>query len=310
MSIGVVVPNYNGLDIIKKNFSSVIKALEKYKDVKIVVVDDGSKNNEVELLEEFLKNYERVTLIKNEKNLGFSSAVNKGIRTLVTDLVVLVNTDVVPEENFLDPILEDFENDSLLFGVGSMDESIEGEKTVLRGRGIGFWKRGMFLHKKGEVDKTNTFWVSGGSSVVKRDIYNKLGGFDELYNPFYWEDIDLGYRAMKSGFSLKFEPKSKVIHVHNEGAIKKHYKKFRIKTISYRNQFIFIWKNITETGKLLSHLFFLPYYMLTSLVRLDLAFFVGFFLALAKFPDIIFKRIKQKKLYKKTDLEIFSSFTP
>lgn len=308
MSIGVVIPNYNGFELIKDNFGSIIKSLSLYKDVEIVVVDDGSTGEEQNNLERFLIGYKNVKLLKNEENIGFSSTVNKGIRALNSDLVVLLNTDVIPHDNFLDPIIEDFKKDVLLFGVGCMDESIEENKTVLRGRGIGFWKNGMFFHKKGEVNDSSTFWVSGGSSVVRKEMFNKLGGFDNLYDPFYWEDIDLSYRAMKSGYSLKFEAKSKVIHRHSEGAIKKHYKDFKIKTISYRNQLIFIWKNITDFKKILSHLLFLPYYMLISLLAFEFSFYTGFFLALVKFPDIIKKRIEQKKMYKTTDQEIFSRF--
>lgn len=309
MSIGVVIPNYNGFNLIIDNFSLIVKSFSGYEDVKIIVVDDGSSGEEQKKLENFLKDYKDVKLLKNEKNLGFSSTVNRGVKALDTDLVVLLNTDVIPHNNFLDSIIEDFNKNDLLFGVGCMDESIEGEKVILRGRGIGFWKNGMFFHKKGEVDSSNTFWVSGGSSVLRREIFNKLGGFDELYDPFYWEDIDLSYRAMKSGYSLKFEAKSKVTHRHSEGAIKKHYKNFRIKTISYRNQFMFVWKNISDPEKILAHVLFLPYYMLISLLAFDLSFYSGFFLALVKFPDIIKKRIKQKKMYKATDKVIFSSFT-
>jgi len=109
-----------------------------------------------------------------------------------------------------------------------MDESIEHGKVVLRGRGIGKWQRGFLTHSLGDLNKTDTLWVSCGSGAFRASIYRKIGGLNNIYNPFYWEDIDLSYKAQKAGFKVIFEPKSKVIHEHSKGAIASNYKPFRI----------------------------------------------------------------------------------
>ncbi len=307
MKISVVIPNYNGFNLIKNNLPHVISSLKNYGENEVIVVDDGSSKIELDRLEKFVENYS-VILVKNKKNEGFSSAVNKGVEVATGEYVVLLNTDVKPYQNFLDPILNDFKEDPKLFGVGCLDESEEKGGVVFRGRGLAYWKNGMFFHKRGDVDELDTFWISGGSSIVKRSIFIALGGFDSLYNPFYWEDIDISFRAVKSGYNLKFNPKSRVIHRHDEGSIRKNNQDFRIKVISFRNQFIFIWKNISDFEKIISHILFLPYYFIRALFKLDFAFYLGFLLALFKIPDIIFKRFKQKKLYKRTDRQIFSDY--
>ena len=308
MSIDVVIPNYNGLALLKENLPKVAGAVEKYKG-SIIIVDDGSKKEEFESLVSFVKklNNKNIVLLRNEKNLGFSSAVNRGVKESNADFVALINTDVVPEKNFLVAALNDLQSDENLFGVGFMDKSIEGGKTVLRGRGEALWEKGFLVHRRGEVDRADTFWISGGSSIVRRELFEKLSGFDSLYNPFYWEDIDLSYRARKSGYKIKFELRSAVIHEHSEGSIKKYFGDFQVKTTAYRNQFIFVWKNITDSNLLLSHLLWLPYHLLTSILRLDISFLLGFLFALVRLPAIIMKRSEQKKFYKVRDSDLLKS---
>ncbi len=308
MTVDVVIPNYNGLKLLEENLPRVIESVKGYKG-SIIIVDDCSQESEFEALRDFVEKLEskNIILLRNEKNLGFSSTVNRGVKESDATIVILLNTDVVPEEKFLDPIIKDFKEDQNLFGVGCMDKSIEGDKIVLRGRGMASFQRGLLLHWRGDTDKTDTFWISGGSSAVRREFFEKLKGFDTLFNPFYWEDIDLSYRARKSGFNIKFEPASVVEHRHTEGSIKKHYSDFQIKTIAYRNQFIFVWKNITDVGFIVSALMWFPYHMLSSLLKFDIPMLLGMILAAIRLPDIIRKRFEQEKLCKLRDSDLLQS---
>lgn len=309
MKIDIIIPNYNGSHLYKKNLSYVLESHKNY-DGKIIIVDDGSEKNDVDSLRKFINSQksQQIELIAHNHNMGFSSAINTGVKNATAKYVVFLNSDVRPKKDFLKSLVTRMESDKNLFGLGCLDESIEGERVVKRGRGIGYWKRGMLMHKRGEVDQASTFWISGGSSIIRRDLFDELGGMDTLYNPFYWEDIDLSYRAVKSGYAIGFEKSSVVEHYHDEGAIKS-FKKDSIKRIAYRNQFIFIWKNITSERLLISHLVFLPIYVATSLLRLDKDFLSGLFLALTKLPDIISKRNRQKKKYKISDLEILGNIS-
>ncbi|MEK7502085.1 MAG: glycosyltransferase family 2 protein [Patescibacteria group bacterium] len=309
--ISIVIPNFNGAELLKKNLPKVKEVLIDDKNLKvdIIIVDDGSTDNSLEIIEN--QRYEKpgleITVLKNEKNMGFSSAVNRGVKRARGEIVILLNTDAYPEKNFLKYLLPHFKNEKT-FAVGCMDKSIEDGKTVLRGRGLGEWKRGFLMHRRGEIDKTNTLWVSGGSGAFSKSIWEKLGGFNEAYNPFYWEDIDLSYRAKKAGYKVLFEPKSIVIHEHAEGAVREHYSMSEIKRISYRNQFVFVWINITDLGLQISHLVWLPYHFLKALIRWDIPFFLGFFNALILLPIIIKSSFKYQKLFVKKDQEILSSY--
>lgn len=315
MKISIVIPNYNGGEILKKNLPKVFDSVLSYKDgdVEIIVIDDLSQDDSINILKNIRTKMNtsypniKFKIIENEKNLGFSSNVNKGVKNAKGDILILLNTDVSPKKDFLKPLLSHFENPNV-FAVGCMDESIENGKTILRGRGIGFWKKGFLVHSRGEVNKTSTLWVSGGSSAFRRSIWEKLGGFNSLYNPFYWEDIDLSYRAVKSGYKILFERKSIVIHEHEKGAIKKKFSSSYIKTIAYRNQFIFVWKNATDLNLQFSHLFWLPYHFIKTFIRGDIALIKGFFSAFILLPKIIKESFKDQRLFILKDKEVVSTF--
>lgn len=307
MRTSIVIPNYNGEELLRKNLPRVFEAAGYYRnkgwgDVEVIVVDDCSKDQSIEVLKNF-----NVTLVKNSKNLGFSSTVNRGVEESKGEIVVLLNTDVVPEKDFLKPLIEHFSDESV-FAVGCMDRSAEGKNILRRGRGVGRWEMGLLVHARGEVDKTDTLWVGGGSGAFRKTIWQRLGGFDELYNPFYWEDIDLSYRALKSGYTVLFEAKSVVTHEHEKGVIKRVFTEREITTIAYRNQFIFAWKNMTDAILWMEHMLYFPYHLASALVRADLPFFVGFFQAFILLPNIIQSSLKARKLFVKTDREVISPF--
>lgn len=304
MDISIIIPNYNGEKILPKNLPHVLAAVKGYKKgkVEIIIPNDPSTDNSKIVIAEFIASLKgsgiigkTIDNIKKEE-AGFSKNVDRGVSLATGDILILLNSDVSPHKDFLEPLLLHFSDDKV-FAVGCMDESIEHGKTVMRGRAVAYWARGFLLHQAGTLDKTNTFWVSGGSGAFRKRVWDKLGGLDVLFNPFYWEDIDLSYRALKSGYKLIFEKKSVVVHEHEEGAIKTKFKAKYVQRIAYRNQFFFVWKNITDGGLLFSHIIWLPYHFVTAFMRKDWAFSQGFFLALVQLNGIEHSRYRAKRYF-------------
>lgn len=303
MKLSIVIPNYNGASLLKKNVPKIKESIEQEeKSTEIIVVDDNSKDNSLEVLSKL-----GVKVVKNSKNLGFSSSVNRGVAAAKGDLVVLLNTDVWPEKNFLKELEARF-RDRDVFAVGFLDKSIENDKTVLRGRGIGSWEKGFLVHRKGEINKDNTLWASGGSAAFRKTLWKKLGGLDEIFNPFYWEDIDLSYRALKSGFIIIFAKDISVYHEHSKGSIKSNYSDTQIKTIAYRNQFIFAWKNATDLSLQIIQFIFFPYHISKALIRRDWAFLLGLIKALIKLPKIVKSSLKAQEQFVKSDKQVVREF--
>lgn len=293
-SVSIVVPNYNGEQLLKKHFFSIIKASKNPKNLikEIIVVDDCSSDRSVS----FLKNkYPQVRIFRHSKNRGFSYAVNTGVKNSRCELIALLNTDVSVSENFIVPTLKHFDDNSV-FGVSFHEKGY--------GPAIGFFENGYLLHKGIPESKglQKTMWISGGSGIFRRNYYLKLGGMDaNLFSPFYWEDVDLGYRAWKRGYKCLWEPEAIVTHAH-EGTTVKIDKKFR-ERIQERNQLIFIWKNITSSSLMKKHILGLlgrcfkhPGYIYIVLM------------ALFRINQILYSRKREKKKIKLSDEAILAMF--
>lgn len=304
-TISIIIPNFNGLQLLKKNLPEVVKLKLKYQEiVEIIIVDDCSTDRSIE----YIKNaFPAIKTIKKTTNTGFSDSVNIGVRDSRGSLVLLLNTDVKPDINMLESLLKYFRN-SKTFAVGCLDNSIEKGKVIKRGRGIGVFEKGFLIHKRGEIDKNNTLWVSGGSSLFRKSIWEKLGGLDPLFSPFYWEDIDISYRALKSGYEIYFEKNAQVAHDHELGSIKSYFNKQQIEQIALRNQILFVWKNISDTEYLFSHLISLLKNILNTLFRGNTAFLKAFIQAFIKTPIVISHRLNQSRHWVKKDREIFEAF--
>jgi GT2 family glycosyltransferase len=310
-TVTVVIPNYNGDIILERNIPYVIKAARHFQEstnytIGIVIVDDASTDQSMSVLEELKKTYHKeveITILQNKKNKGFSSTVNKGVRQADSEYVVLLNTDVSPYTNFISPLIKHFD-DQKMFAVGCLEKSIEGERIIERGRGLARWRRGLYIHAWGKPIDNSTVWVSGGSGMFRKSLWDLLGGMNELYNPFYWEDIDISYRAQKLGYKVAFEKNSIVTHKHSDGAIQTSTTKTEVNRIAFRNQFIFIWMNITDPGLVITHMLFLPVHVVKALLRFDLQFLYGFLLALLMLPKIIAKRAQQSIMIARPDVSL------
>ncbi len=299
--VSVIIPNYNGRQLLAKNLPSVIKNCP---GCEIIVVDDASTDDSVEFLR---KKYKRVKVIKNIKNLGFAKTSNLGVQKAKSDLVLLLNSDVSPRKNFLKVATKHFENKKL-FAVGLEDYSHERGKIIIKGRGGIKFEKGLFVHFPAFIERGATFWVSGGSGLFNREKFQQLGGFNDIYKPFYWEDIDLGFRAWKAGYLCTFEPLSKVDHYHEEGAIATQKSNFFIETVSYKNQFIFAWKNISSYTWAFEHLLWLPAHALRAVITLNFSFFLGLTWAILNVPKLVYDQLLLENNYALSDKEVVNAY--
>lgn len=281
--VSVVIPNFNGEKLLSANLPKVISAVDK---AEIIVVDDASTDNSLKVLEKFLP---RVKVVKRKQNSGFASAVNSGVKSTSGEYILLLNSDVYPEQNFLSFLLPYFKDDKV-FAVGCLQYGFRWKGNNVHGRGVGKFHQGFLYHGPGDVKNKNTLWVFGGAGIYRKKLWQELGGMDTLYDPFYWEDIDLSYRALKAGYKLVFEPKSIVYHQHQQGAIRNTYLPDEIKTIAYRNQILFVWLNITDIIMMIQHLIYLPIQLIKAFIKSDWSFVKGYIAAVILFPKVIIHR--------------------
>ena len=249
LSIDLVIPSYNAKYLLEKNLPKVIKYSPNIN--KIIVVDDGGSDDTKKYLKENIKNS---VYLKNKKNSGFSISVNKGFRASKADLVLLLNNDVFPTGVYLESALNYFQG-SKIFAVTLNEKNSSWPKVS--------WSKGKFQYSQGDDKSKARYspWASGGSAIFKKQIWDELGGLNEIYSPGYWEDIDIGWRAWKQGYKIIWDPNSKVVHQHQSSFKKldQHW----LNLIKQRNELLFIWQNFLELKYVLSHLWFLFSYTLT-----------------------------------------------
>lgn len=252
----VVIPNWNGRDLLEKYLPSVEAALAGNPGNEIVVVDNGSGDGSAEFVR---RSFPRVKLVALDRNLGFGGGSNAGFRAARNDVVVLLNSDMRVEPDFLAPLLEGFA-DEKVFAVSCQifftDPSRVREETGLT---QGWWEDGglRVRHRADDAvrDLFPCFYGGGGSCAFDRRKFLELGGFDALLAPFYLEDTDLGYLAWKRGWKVLYQPRSVVYHEHR-GTIGKRFTEARIQAVLKKNFILFCWKNIHEWPRLVSHLWF------------------------------------------------------
>lgn len=293
MNISLIIPNFNGKDLLEKYLPSILSAAVDYTEGKaeVIIVDDGSTDDSTKFIG---LNYPEIKLIIKNNNTGFADSCNIGVEKSEGEIVILLNSDVSPQKDFLNPLIKHF-TDQQVFAVGCLEKSFQEGKEILSGKSIGYFRQGLIWHNRDKDQQSfgNTFWVAGGSGAFRKSIWKKLAGFDLIFAPFYWEDIDLSYRAQKAGFKTLFEPKSVVFHNH-ESTIAKLNSLEDIKVISVRNQLLFFWKNISDAELLFKHLLWIPFNIIKSATVSPQYFIKGLYFALMK----IGKLFQQKKINK------------
>lgn len=291
--ISVIIPTYKNVAQLVQNLKINIPHL---RDTEIIVVNDFPEKS----IREPLSGFPEITLIENKTNLGFAGAVHTGIAASKHPYIFLLNSDVVLEDVLYQKAIKQLQEDTNIFAVSFCQKEKDGK---LVGKNCIYWDRGFFQHKRSN-DFTNGIngWAEGGACIIDKKKYDEIGGFDTLYSPFYWEDIDLSYRAWRSGYAIYFN-RDIVVEHHHESTIGKYFDRDRIYKTVYRNQFIFIWKNISDKNLLMAHMLW-TLRMLPVMLFKDIAFVVGFWNAFMKLPTIISKR----KQYKISDVEILNKF--
>lgn len=289
MTTSAVIPNWRGRKLLEKNLPLI---LESGFD-EVIMVDDASPDDSIEFLE---KSFPYVKIVRHKQNKGFVESVNDGVAASSGDIVFLLNLDVAPQGNIIKPVLKHFQDDKV-FGVSLHEEGY--------GSSLPEVKDGFLAHKPGkEIESSHpTFWISGGSGAFRKIYWEKLGGMDTMFSPFYWEDLELSYRALKRGWKLVWEPKARVIHEHESTINPKYFNPKILNWIKDRNQLLVAWKHLTVKELLLSHLPGL-------LKRLGKpGYWIVLFLAFLRLPQVLKGRIIEWQEAKLSNEEVISQFS-
>ncbi len=236
-SISIILPNYNGKHLLEKYLPFTLAAIKNAGVLhEVIVVDDASTDQSIYFLQ---TNYPEITLIANPKNKGFSHTCNTGIKAAKNELIFLLNTDVKLTPDYFEQQWRYFEREDT-FGVMGRIIDMEGDHIQDAARTLAFngfkLKTNRFFYSENPADFVPTAYLSGANALIDAQKLKAIGGFNELFSPFYGEDFEMGLRAWRLGWKCWYEHQS--ICRHQISASTKDYKtKNWVKSIYHRNRF-------------------------------------------------------------------------
>lgn len=274
MILSVLIPTWNGWSFLEPTLTALRAALACVEGgFEVIVIDDGGSDRTAEKLE---AHYPWIRLVRRATNGGFSAACNSGISVAQGEWVLLLNNDMAPDEQALTMLLEAARDASP--EVFSLRPRIQRRRQLsddaYAHMGMQFrlhfgMLRLSLVRYAESTAGTGAFpAASGGAALVRRTQLVELGGFDEVYSPFYWEDVDLSYRALCRGWVTQYVPESIFRHAVR-GTIAEHFEPVRVKRVSQRNAYWFHWLNLQDRRLLIRHFGWLPARLLISLLRME-----------------------------------------
>lgn len=301
--ITLIITNWNGSNLLKECLPTVLKAVEYDQGhlYEIMVIDDCSTDDSLNIL---AKNFPKIRVEQTPQNLGFQEANNYAVKLTDSKIVMPMNNDIKLDSKSLYYLSKHFDNKEV-FAVSGKIFAFD-QSTFLYGNRGGYFRKGHFhLYEKSPEDDSQTLFACGGAFMVNRKQYLELGGFDSMYHPLYYEEIDLSYRALKRGWKVNYEPLSIAYH-KVQATITRQEKRRNISLISARNNYLFVWKNILDRPMTLTFLFYTPLFLLRDLFRLKLRFWVAFYMALKRLPKALKGRTLEQSSALCSDREILS----
>jgi GT2 family glycosyltransferase len=237
--ISVVIPSRNGRELLTDLLPKVVGQIERMSG-EIIVVDNGSDDQTDDFLRRW---YHNVELVQSGTPLSFARAVNAGIRKSRYSHVCLLNNDMAIGEGFFDALLAAFDKVPDLFCATAQIFFPQGVRREETGKAVMPFpsdrKPGDFpvrceLPFPGE-DLSYVLYGSGGCSLFEAERLFALGGLDEVYEPAYVEDLDLGFRAWQKGWPSVFVAAAQVIHKHRATTSRYYSREFldRILELNY-----------------------------------------------------------------------------
>jgi GT2 family glycosyltransferase len=310
-SVSIVIPNWNGADLLRQNLPAALVAARAHSaPAEVIVVDDGSRDESRDVV----KAQDGVRLVEHERNRGFGPACLTGAQSARHELLFLLNSDARPEPDALGPLCRAFESPEVFAASPLVLE--EGGSAANVTISVPYLRRGRIAYRPRSVQALAgpaaakglcwfTFFPLGGAVVFDRARFLALGGFDALFHPFYYEDVDLGFRAWRRGWTCVVIPESRVHH-SGGGTIGRAFAERRVRVIRKRNRMLFHCKNLI--GRFSAARFVAQQIAraLARLLRFDPIELLGTLAALPSVPEALARRRVERETATRTDAEIFA----
>lgn len=250
--ISILVINFNGSKYLGDILDNCIKSIfdNDYENFELLFIDNGSRDDSVEHIRNLFSYDERLKIVELKNNYGTTGAKNRGIKISSGELIYILNTDIYLKKETL-KIMSKIMEQNPDIGILSCklvrpDGEIqsEGESFYIRHSILGIvyptFYRKLYLNnikKRGNLNLVD--WISGGALMIRKNLFDKLGPYDENYF-MYSEEVDIAYKVKRMGYKVACITDYETIHYHKLTA--KHYSRWQSDLVC-RNQLLFMLKN-------------------------------------------------------------------
>ncbi len=245
--VSIVILNYNGAGYLAKFLPSVLAT--QYENFEVVVADNGSSDNSIELLKE---KFPSVKIITNPTNEGFAGGYNWALQKVEANYFVLLNSDVAVDPNWIQPMVDLLESNKTIGACQPKILSYNNQELFEYAGASGGWidafgypfSRGRVFDVCEKDEKqydtaAPIFWATGACMMIRSELFHKMKGFDASFFA-HQEEIDLCWRMQLAGYAVFACPQAYVFHV-GAGTLPRGGRKV---FLNFRNNLIMLTKNL------------------------------------------------------------------
>jgi len=267
MEVSIIILNYNGMEFADRCLESVLSSA--YSDFEVIFVDNRSSDGSLEYVKKKFSSHSNLKLVINDKNYGFALGNNIGARQANGKYLVFLNIDTAVDSNWLTELVSVMDTYPSAGAAQCKLLLMDNPKLIDSAGHYMDWFGIAYVQGHAEEDRgqysriTEVFGATGAALIIRRDIFKKLGGFDEDFFMLFEED-DLCWRIWIAGHKVLYIPQAVVFH--KSGALRSKSGSYTNLFLSRRNRIISLLKNY-DTRNLIR---FLP-------VNVSLLFAITFF---------------------------------
>jgi len=245
--VSVVIPHYGGTDILGECLTSLNKC--SYPNLEIIVIDNNSPDDSIQFIK---SNFTEVKLIRSEFNRGFAGGCNFGVQHAKGEYLLILNNDTIHEPDWIDHLVNMLESNPNISSVQPKIKNYDNRDYFdYAGACGGFMDKYCFPFARGRIFSTvekdegqydesiQIFWASGTAFLTRKNVFDKVGGFDEILFA-HMEEIDYHWKTQMLGNEIWVEPASVIYH---KGAVTLPVSSPKKTYLNYRNSLILLLTN-------------------------------------------------------------------
>ncbi|WP_335575942.1 glycosyltransferase family 2 protein [Neobacillus vireti] len=266
--VTVCIVTWNSAKYIRNALNSINQ--QSYKDFELLIIDNNSTDNTIEIVKEITP---LAKIVENKKNLGFCGGHNLGISLSGGDYYMPFNPDIVAEPDFLEQMVKAIETSDKCGSVSGkllrFDPLINQKTNIIDSTGVYFKKNRRSLDRgseevdRGQYNKAEfVFGASGAAPLYRKEMLEDIKIDNQYFLEYFFayrEDVDLAWRAQHRGWNCIYYPKAVAYHVRHNTPLKRSQMSNLVNMHSVKNRILLLLQNETKYGLFKDGWYFLPY---------------------------------------------------